>query len=152
MRRGVLAAIAAVTVVAGCATVRDSRVNPFNWFGRSEPVAAVSPEATQDDGRNQVAQVSELFLEPASGGAILRATGLPPTQGWYSGALIEEPTEREGELVFRFVVEAPEAASRQGQPRSREVTVGTFLNSFKLEGVRTITVTGAENARSIRRR
>ena len=28
-------------VLSSCGTVRDSRVNPFNWFGRSQPAQTV---------------------------------------------------------------------------------------------------------------
>lgn len=41
MRKAVLAGLAAVMVVTGCASVRDSRLNPFNWFGRSKEERAV---------------------------------------------------------------------------------------------------------------
>lgn len=151
MRRSLLAALAAAMVVTGCATVRESRLNPFNWFGRSERAAAVPAAPVRDGGRIPVAQVTELFVEPASGGAIIRAKGVPPTQGWYAAELVPEETANEGELVFRFVLKQPQEAV-PGTPLSREVTVATFVNTFRLEGVRTITVTGAETARTIRRR
>ena len=153
MRKAVLAGLAAVMVVTGCASVRDSRFNPFNWFGRSKEERAVAQvAATLDGGRVQVAQVTELFVEPTTGGAIVRAKGVPPTQGWYRAELIREETATEGEAVFRFVVKQPQGVAPQGTPFSREVTVATFLNDFALEGIRTITVTGAQNARSTRRR
>ncbi len=151
MRRSLLAALAAAMVVTGCATVRESRLNPFNWFGRSERTAAVPAAAVRDGGRIPVAQVTELFVEPATGGAIIRAKGVPPTQGWYSAELLREETAGEGEIVFRFVLKEPREAV-PGTPLSREVTVATFVNDFQLDGVRTITVTGTENGRSVRRR
>jgi hypothetical protein len=153
MRKAVLAGLAAAMVVTGCASVRDSRFNPFNWFGRSQEQRAVAQAAAQvDGGRVQVDQVTELFVEPTSGGAIVRAKGLPPTQGWYKAELIREETDKEGEAVFRFVVKQPQGAPRVGAPVSREITVATFLTDFQLEGIRQITVTGARNARSTRRR
>jgi len=38
MRKTFSAILVSTLVLTGCATVRDSRVNPFNWFGtaRSE--------------------------------------------------------------------------------------------------------------------
>ncbi|MDX5357254.1 MAG: hypothetical protein LPK12_05895 [Rhodobacterales bacterium] len=151
MRKSLMAALAAVMVVTGCASVRESRLNPFNWFGRSEKAAAVAAEPVRDEGRVPVAQVTELFVEPTVGGAIIRAKGLPPTQGWYAAELIQEEVDKPGELVFRFVLKQP-AAAVSGTPMSREVTVATFVSDFKLEGVRTITVTGSDNARTTRRR
>lgn len=153
MRKAMLAGLAAVMVVTGCATVRESRLNPFNWFGRSTQERAVAQAAASvDGGRVQVDQVTELFIEPTTGGAIVRAKGLPPTQGWYKAELIREAPARDGEIVFRFVLKQPQGVMPQGTPMSREVTVATFLTEFQLEGVRSITVTGAQNARSTRRR
>lgn len=153
MRKAVLAGLTAAMVVGGCASVRESRFNPLNWFGRSSEARAVAQAAaTIDGGRVQVAQVTELFVEPTTGGAIIRAKGVPPTQGWYMAELIREDAANEGEIVYRFVVKQPQGDPRQGTPFSREITVATFVSSFQLEGVRTITVTGAQNARSTRRR
>jgi hypothetical protein len=153
MRKAVLAGLAAGMVVTGCASVRDSRLNPFNWFGRSQEERAVAQAAAVvDGGRVQVDQVIALTVEPASGGAIVRAVGVPETQGWYKAELIREETEAEGEAVFRFVVKKPEGVALTGTPMSREITAATFLTTFQLESIRTVTVTGARNARSTRRR
>lgn len=153
MRAGLLAAMAAVMVVSACATVRESRLNPLNWFGRSEAARIeAAPAAVNYGGRIPVADVTELHIEPANGGAIIRAKGVPQTQGWYQGDLVLEPSEREGELSYRFVVQQPEGLQRIGTAVSREVTVATFVSDFRLEGIRQITVAGAQNARTTRRR
>ena len=155
MRSGVMTAMAAVLVLGACSTVRDSRINPLNWFGASEPRAAVveTPRGkvvAPDGGRIPVAEVTELHVEQATGGAIIRAKGVPPSQGWYKAQLVQE-SSADGEMVFRFVLMQPPAGQRQGTPVSREVTVATFVNDFKLEGVHSITVTGVQSARSLRR-
>ena len=153
MRKAVLAGLAAVMVVGGCATVRESRLNPFNWFGRSQEQRAVAQAAAQiDGGRVQVDQVTELAIEPTVGGAIIRAKGVPATQGWYMAELIREDGQKPEELVFRFVVKRPQGDTRTGTPASREITVAEFVTTQQLEAIRTITVTGAQNARSTRRR
>lgn len=151
MRKPLLAAMAAVMFVGACATVRESRLNPLNWFGRSEASSSVAVQAPRDP-RVMVDQVVTMAVEPTPGGAILRATGLPPTQGWWDGVLVPEPTDRAGELVFRFVLQPPPDARRISTPQSREVTVATYLTDFRLEGIRRITVTGANNARTTARR
>lgn len=151
MRAGILAALAAVMVVSSCAAARQSRLNPFNWFGRSQAVAAVAAP-DRDGGRIPVQQVTQLHVEPTRGGAIVRAVGVPPTQGWYQAQLVAEPREKAEEIVYRFVLKEPQPGERVGTPVSREVTVATFISEFRLEGVRSITVTGAENARTTRRR
>lgn len=150
MRAGVLAAMAAVLLVAGCATVRDSRLNPMNWFGRSTEARALA--AAPYEGRLPVQTVTELHVEPATGGAIIRAKGVPPTQGWFEGELVLEPSQDPAELAYRFVLRRPVEPQRAGSALSREVTVATFVSDFKLEEVRNITVSGADNARSTRRR
>lgn len=153
MRKTVLASLAAVMVVSGCATVRESRFNPFNWFGRSQQERAVAQAAaTVDGGRTPVDQVTELVVEPTVGGAIIRAKGVPATQGWYKAELIREETDKPEQLVYRFVVKRPQGDPRAGTPMSREITVATFVTTQGLEGIRTITVTGTQNARSTRRR
>lgn len=154
MRAGVLAAMTAVMVVSACATVRDSRLNPFNWFGRSQVTRVATPAtpAVNYGGRVPVTEVTEMHIEPATGGAIIRAKGVPPTQGWYQADLVLEPGEREDELSYRFVLRQPDAGQRVGTPVSREVTVATFVSDFRLEGIRQITVAGAQNARTTRRR
>ena len=72
-----LLTLLAVVMVAGCATVSESRLNPFNWFGRSESSAVVT-QSPNADPRNLVSQVVSLRVEQVPGGAIIHATGLPP--------------------------------------------------------------------------
>lgn len=154
MTRHAIAALAALALVAGCATVRDSRLNPFNWFGRSAETraAAAAPRAAADP-RRAVAQVTALAVEPTAGGAIVRATGLPPTQGHWDVSLVPEPAEDgSDELVYRMLVAPPPVPRPAGTPMSREVTAGVFLSAIRLEGIRRITVAGEANARTVTRR
>lgn len=155
MRRPLMAALLLGVTLAGCATVRDSRINPFNWFDRSERAEAVAnAPAAPGTAFVQVAEVTSLTVEPTNSGAIVKATGLPPTQGWWDGDLIPEPSDDPSALVFRFVLKAPPdvAQRRISTPQSREVTVATQLSRHKLQGVSRITVTGAGNARTTARR
>ncbi|OZA08094.1 MAG: hypothetical protein B7Y02_12980, partial [Rhodobacterales bacterium 17-64-5] len=76
--------------LVGCGAVRESRLNPFNWFKRSEARDLVQTEAPGDP-RPLVAEVLTMVVEPIPGGAIVRATGLPPTQGWWQAELIALP-------------------------------------------------------------
>lgn len=154
MRAGMWVALAAVVAVAGCGTVRNSRLNPVNWFGGSTSNAVVSndPQVIADDGRLIVAEVTELHVEHTKGGAIIRAVGVPGTQGWYDAELVRQPSA-ENELSYRFVLKPPtDKVQRSGIPRSREVTVATFVNDFALSGITGVTVSGEKNARSTRRR
>ena len=148
------AALAALALVASCATVRDSRINPFNWFGRSAETRAVAATpAAPVDPRRPVGQVIDMAVEPRPGGAILRATGLPPTQGHWDAALVLDPVaEGASELTYRFLVQPPVVPRPAGTPQSREVTVAVYLSDVRLEGIRRVTVAGETNARTVTRR
>ncbi|WP_114964714.1 hypothetical protein [Alkalilacustris brevis] len=153
MNRSTLAAMVALGLLAGCGGL--SSLNPFNWFGSSEEVT-LTPEggyALVDDNRPLVSQVTEMAVEPFPGGAIVRAVGLPPRQGWWDAELIPENDGRavDGVLRFRFVVAAPRQPTREGTPMSREVSVGHYVSDHRLAGVRRIEVIGAQNARSSNR-
>ena len=157
MRLPVTGVLVVSLALAGCGKIRESRLNPFNWFGRSHQVEAVGAGPTvpgrPDDGRLLVAQVTELEVARQPGGAIVRASGLPPTQGWWDAALVAdndgEPTD--GVMTYRFVIAAPPTATRVSTPQSRELTAATFLSAAKLAQIREIVVVGAQNSRASRR-
>jgi hypothetical protein len=150
MTRHLILGLCAVLVLSAC----NSRLNPVNWFGTSEPVAAVElAPAPGADPRDLVAEVLEVTIEPMQGGAILTATGRTATQGWWSADLVL----REGEgtdpaaPVYDFRVLPPVVPTAVSTPQSREITVGLFLTDDALDGVRSITVQGAGNGRAVRR-
>lgn len=156
MRSPLFAAFAVVLTVSACATVRESRFNPFNWFGRSQETRMVAADDGRlADGRQLVAEVVELKVEPMPGGAIVRATGRNDTQGWWNGELVEQVSDDADSdpsiVTFQFVVAQPWDQTRVSTPRSRELTVGTFLTKRRLETIRAITVIGARNSRTSRR-
>jgi hypothetical protein len=140
-------------LLSGCGGFNASSLNPFTWFGSSDETAPIAIPIRVDD-RPLVAQVTELAVEPMRGGAIVRAVGLPPTQGWWDAQLIPENRfePENGELSFRFVLAPPPGPRPQGAPVTREVSAGIFVSDFKLANTRRITVTGADNARTTTRR
>jgi len=158
MRTPLLAVLSVALLVGACGSVRDSRLNPFNWFGRSEEqqvatgaAAAVEP----GDPRPLVEQVLEMRVEPIPTGAIVHAVGLPPRQGYWKADLVAEndgkPDEK-GVLLLSFRACQPLEATPQGTQPSREITAGLFLSNQDLATVRTIIVRGAQNQRTSRRR
>lgn len=153
MRIPLLAALAIGLTLSGCGTVRESRLNPFNWFGGSEEAA---PQPTLPgapvDRRLLVDSVVGMAVERMPGGVIVRATGLPATQGFWDAELVARPVEG-GEIVYDFRVFPPVTTQAVSTPQSREIEVATFLSDFRLdsEGIRQITVQGATNARTSRR-
>ncbi len=158
MRRLHLAAMIALLALSACGGFRDSRLNPFNWFGRSEARAATAAQRAAferpADPRPLVDQVTGMVIERVPGGAILRATGLPPLQGYWDAELVEVrrgPEDDAETLTFDFRLAPPPWTTNAGPPRSREVVVATFLTDNKLAGIRVIIVRGARTERVVRR-
>ena len=152
-RRTLIAGLGSALLLASCGRVRESRFNPFNWFGgsRNEPAPAV-PAQQQRDPRPLVDQVTSLTVEQTNTGAIVRATGLPPMQGWHSAALVRETDEPvNGEMVYSFRALPPDAPTRVSTVQSREITVAARLSAITLAQTRVVRVIGARNARSVRR-
>lgn len=150
MKRALLVAMLALSVT-GCAAIGQSKLNPFNWFKSSQPSEAIVLQPEAADARALAAQVTELEVLPYSAGAIIRATGLMPTQGWWDAELVARPIDENGVLVFDFRVFPPLTDTPAGTAQSREVTVATSISPQKLESVREIVVQGESNARSSRR-
>jgi hypothetical protein len=148
MRLTVLAMLIVVTALSGCGRVRDSKLNPFNWFGKARPVAAATLYTAPTDARPLVAQVLTLKVEPYPGGAIVRATGLPPTQGYWEAELVAQPVDDTGRLVYEFRIFPPLVPTAAGTPYSRQVVVAASVSDIKLQEVRSIVVQGAANALS----
>lgn len=146
-------ALTCVALLAACGGASESRLNPLNWFGRSQTVEVSSDVARQTDGRSLISQVVALRAEPVPGGAILRATGVPPRQGYFNGELVAINGEgpRNGVLAYEFRIASPGTQTRVGPAQSREVIVGRFVSEQTLQGVRQIRVQGASNALVVRR-
>ncbi len=152
MRKPAVAIMALMLTLSACGGFRESRLNPLNWFGRAQPVAPVTVAATEaPDPRPLVSQVLEMSVEPLQGGAIVKAKGLPPTQGWWAGELVPLPVGEDGRLVFEFRLAPPPEATRVSTQFSREVTVAAYLTDFRLAEISQIVVQGQQNALSSRR-
>lgn len=152
MRHAFTAALIAVTFLTACGAMRESRLNPMNWFGRSQEVqqTATTTEAPSDP-RALVQTVLSMNVDSYPGGAIVRATGLPPTQGWWEAELVARPSEDPSVLIFDFRVFAPPKPQPVVNQQSREITVAVNLSNIKLDGIREIVIQGETNARTSRR-
>lgn len=151
MKRPVTAALVAVLVLTSCGAVRESRLNPFNWFGRSERVETIAPLQRTVDPRLLVADVSELSIEPYTGGAIVRATGVMESQGWWQAELVEVKGDDPTHLVLDFRILPPVTQTPVGSQRTREVTAAMTVSPRRLEDISRITVQGERSARTTRR-
>lgn len=134
-------------------------LNPFNWFGggkgarTAETGQSLIPQrrnAPGADTRGLIEQITTLTVGRATGGKIVRATGLPPSQGYYDAELVTVESQKPGELVFEFRINAPLRAPRTGTPFSRDITAATFLTPHDLAGIRVIRVIAARNNRTTR--
>ncbi|MBP9181853.1 MAG: hypothetical protein KBF78_01875 [Fuscovulum sp.] len=150
MRR-TTAVLTLALILAGCGGLRDSKLNPFNWFGKSEETEKLALPERPADARALVETVLTLQVEDIPGGAIVRATGLTPTQGWWQAELVPLPVEAEGRLVLEFRIFPPIDDTAVSTPQSREVTVALYLSNIKLAALTEIVVQGQTNARAARR-
>jgi len=174
MRISLPVLLVATLSVGACGFVRDSALNPSNWFGRSvsQPIAAgeatpVNPLIPQQSGlfsgrRSEAStyfgkpfdEIVDLKVERVPGGAVVRATGRADRQGTYSVQLtpvIEDETPVKGVLTYRLEGVAPARGTAVGGPATREVTAARKLTDQQLRGVRSIRVEGVRNARVARR-
>ncbi|MDQ2088451.1 hypothetical protein [Marimonas arenosa] len=167
MRKTILVGLTAATLLTACGSMRDSALNPFNWFGRSrsEPVEAnTNPLIPQGGGvfRRRPPQpyagvpvdtIAELQVERVAGGAIVRVKGIATTQGWHEVRLVEDEDDgREDTLTYTLRALPSGLRELIGPPQSREIVAAKALTENDLVGIRTIRVKGATNARSTSRR
>lgn len=143
--------VSMAAAVAGCGGFRESRLNPRNWFRRSEPRETIVLPNEQDDPRPLVAAVLSMSVEPIPGGAIVRARGETPTQGWWQAELVPQDVSEDGVLVYEFRLVPPTTQTDVNTPQSRQVDVAIYISDIRLDTVREIVVQGAGNARSARR-
>lgn len=149
MRLPLFAALSAVIFLTACGGLRESRFNPLNWFGKSQARQAQEflPEQSADP-RPLIDQVLTMVVESTPGGAIVRATGLAPTQGYYQADLVAREIDDKGVLVYDFRIAPPPFDKPVGAQQTREITVAASLSNIKLESISMIVVQGANNARS----
>ena len=130
--------------LAGCG---KTNLNPLHWF-KARKGAEVQAYAPPVDPRGLIDKVISLQIDPARTGVLVRATGLPPTQGFWDAALVALPSDGLGHLVFEFRIFPPSVPSAAGTKPSREITAVASVTKFQLEGVTSIEVKGAQNAMS----
>ena len=139
-----------VLALAGCG-FGNSRFNPMNWFGAPRIGAPVAVYNAPVDPRGLVTTVLTLKVEPYPGGAIVRATGLPPTQGFWDASLVLLPDNGKGHLVYEFRISPPKRQTPAGSQPSREVVVAANATDYQLQDITSIEVRSASNALSAHR-
>jgi hypothetical protein len=148
-RRHVVLGLA--VALAGCGGMRDSKLNPFNWFRNSEPRETIVLPEAKEDGRMLAEVVLDLSVEPIPGGAIVRARGQMPVQGFWAAELVPLPLSEGGTQVYEFRVFPPVTKTDVNTAQSRQIDVAIYISDVKLQNVSEIVVQGATNARASRR-
>lgn len=170
MTRTLALVLAASLGLASCGGWSNSRLNPGNWFGRSEPVPVntdptaanpLLPQRSKLLGRKPEADyhvpiqsVSDLVVERTSSGAIIRATGQAAKQGAYEPRLVPVPESEDtsGVLTLTFEVVYPVNPRPAGSDLTRRIIAAYSVTHQDLAKVRTIRVVAETNARETRRR
>ena len=168
MTKPLFTLLLATLVLTGCSTVRDSRINPFNWFGRanSQPVNAaqedVNPliparrasaffakrEASYEGAL--VGEVTQLQIERRPGGAIVHAVGVADFQGAFEVKLIKDEANSDAQTL-EYELKAYQPKGMQGSVRSRSASAALWLSDHEMDLIKTIRVRGLRNVQSVRR-
>ena len=169
MQKALSALVVSALVLTSCGTIRDSRLNPFNWFGRSQSTAVASdgtgaanplirqrrasifrPDAPAYSGQ-LLGEVSELLIERRPGGAVIRVTGVADRLGPFEARLVKnEDQSQAGTLAYDLrAYQPPNPTTQSDWPRT--VTVAVHLTDQDLRDVREIRVNAARNVRTSRR-
>ncbi len=155
MTKPFLAALAMVLVLGACGGMRESQLNPMNWFGRdsTETLVPRGGWGTGTDRRALVPVVRDMEVIATTGGALLRASGVTATQGWWDVELrpVNDGRPVDGALIYEFVVAQPRSQMPVSTEPARTVTAAVKIPSPRLQDVRRIIVRGAENARTVTR-
>lgn len=168
MQKPLALTLAGALVLAGCGW-KESRINPVNWFGNSEPVEVVVDENTNPlipqkkqkrglfdkpedvDNSVLVGQLTELRIDRTNIGAIIYATAIADRQGAFDVELRPLEDTQDGVLTLEFRVVYPEDPTHLGSEYSRTVHAARSVTQQGLDGIRLIRVLAAQNARESRR-
>lgn len=161
LRLSLILLVAAGLSVTGCARLANSPLNPGNWFGRAQVVEAAPVRDRRSlvppgrltvvsDTRRPVEVIADMEIARSPSGAVLRATGLAATQGYYNAELVLIGAEGRT-LVYELRAERPAGFEAIGPEATRRITAARALSVQDLRGVSAIRVQGAQNARVARR-
>ena len=168
MKKTIGLLLIATLTLSACGRVRDSAINPFNWFGGSETVETTAEEVNPLIPQEResllrrpeaayagtlVADLTTLKIERVAGGAIIRVKGIASTQGAFDVRMEPENEDQEpvkGVLTYTLLAVQP-PGFRQGPAQSREITAAVFRTDQELANVRTIRVVGANKTLQSRR-
>ncbi|SDC05413.1 hypothetical protein [Ruegeria marina] len=174
MQKPLTVLVFAGMMLSACGGWRESRVNPSNWFGPSNPAPVatategeVNPLIPRNSGKGlfdrpdavdatvPITRVTELKVEPTTTGAIVYAVGVANRQGAYDAELrrvISDENTEAGIIAYTFRVNYPREATPQGPENTRTVRAAANLSRKDLAGIKLIRVEGQQGALESRRR
>jgi ABC-type uncharacterized transport system auxiliary subunit len=149
-------------VLAGCG---QSRLNPLNWFGSAEPVAAVPSKADEnplipkksalarDDSYQGVlvAEIKSMKIERVPGGAILRVAAVDRYQGSWDVRLQPQNDGFPVDGTLSYELRALPGSVTGGTERTRLINAAVFVSDQDLTQVRSLQVIGEQNSLISRR-
>jgi hypothetical protein len=147
-----LRALTALSLCFTLAACGESRLNPVNWFGteREERITVTEVERPTDP-RALVAEVSSLSIETTTSGAIVTATALNETTGYWQAGLVRTEIV-DGIATYEFRAAPPPEGAVSGPEPSRQIVAAATLSQRELAGLRSITVIARTNRRTVERR
>lgn len=166
MRKTIAMMLISTLVLSSCGMVRNSRLNPANWFGRASETQNVAPSNPLIPRRTGLIQrgpvvyggvavdrITSLVVERLPNGALIRIEAVADRQGSFNvlvdpDTLDEDPVD--GVLSYTLKAQKPRRSPVGTEP-SRRIVAARFVPLEKLAGVRTIRVAGARNTLTVRR-
>lgn len=158
MRSTILLLLLTSMTVSGCARLADSRINPLNWFGRSESVANVDADGNIRalvptngltvvvDNRSLVGSINSLQINRSPDGAIVQATGATSSSGYFNAELVPVGQDA-GTLTLAMRAAAPTVP----QAGVQQISAAYVLTNAELVSINRVVVQGQSNSLSSRR-
>ncbi len=159
-------------VLSSCGRLRDSRMNPGNWFSKSSSQSVSSttsnpseanpliPEQSSILKRDKrevylgtpVDQITDVKVERIPSGALIRVTGISRQQGAHEVRLTSDHGGDPVDGVLTFTLKALQPTTTpQGSQLRRTIHAARFVSNNDLDNTRTIRIVGERNVHTTRR-
>lgn len=148
------------SLLTGCSTIKESRVNPMNWFGATATAATTDSLIPTENALTRsrrapayagvpIAQLQSVALRNAIGGKILEVQALSARLGASDLRFIDVPNNDPRVREIRLHAVTPTRAG-VGTIAARSVTAAKFFTDQDLAGLTKITVLSGTNSISVR--
>lgn len=153
----VLAMLAGLALLAGCGILPASELRDAapERARATEPGLIAGLFTRRPPELPDAVAVSNLraaTVERASGGVILRVTGVAPTQGYFAPTLAartEDGPDAAGLLTVSFLAVPPLEPQQIGPERTRLLLAAAYASDLELRGVRGIRLVAGPNVRTL---